>query len=69
MPVDNPHTISFPNLAIKYEIVQLPTPLSKTERSSAPSKRVLYEVLEGLDQVEHLKPIDIDSRITTRLPK
>ena len=69
VPVDNPHTISFPNLAIKPEIIQLPTPLSKTERSSAPSKRVIYEVLEGLDQVEHLKPIDIDSRITTRLLK
>ena len=67
--VDNPHTISFPNLVIKPEIVQLPTPLSKTERSSTRSKRVLYEVLEGLDQVEHLKPIDIDSRITTRLLK
>ncbi|OCL05743.1 hypothetical protein AOQ84DRAFT_412772 [Glonium stellatum] len=67
--LDNPHTISFPNLAVKSKPTQLPTPTSTPARSSFQSKRVLYEVLEGLDHSEHLKPVHADSRITAMLLK
>lgn len=67
LSVDNPHVITFPNMIIKSQSTQLPTPLLTPECSSATSTRDLSELLEDLDQKECLKLVDVDARITTAL--
>lgn len=67
LSVENPHEIRFPNLTILSESAHLPASLSTPDCSSATTTRDLTEVLEDLDQDEHLGLVDVDSRIASTL--
>ncbi|KAF2178018.1 hypothetical protein K469DRAFT_600904, partial [Zopfia rhizophila CBS 207.26] len=67
MKLENPHIIEFPNLKMDLDLMLSNDPSQQSSRQSHSDHCVFSQVLDHLDQEEHLEAVQLDPRMITTL--